>query len=460
MLYGLTVQKFEGSWTSYTLFTFAFNALFFLGLSKDRIFFDSFIGTFFWLGFWLKFSVRTAFMGGRLWDPVGSFDYSREALDWALNVASIGALGLILAIFVRRKFILSYLKSKNSLVLDGISQLYKNYRKALWLGFIGLILFVGFINIYLGIYQRGQTPKTLLPFPLNGIITWLLFFGFASISAVFLNIEMKSNPKPYFAGTLALAESFLSNVSMLSRGLIINVSSLIWGGLHTLKQYNQASGYIFKLFVLGMFTLFLSLSVFTVNYMRYNIIEDNSYGLADLAKIQDSRLRTIRTNTIVLFLDRWVGMEGVMAVSQHPDLGWGLWKEAWDEKYTNFGTSLYDLKIAVDSPYRHMDFSKFHFISLPGIMAFMYYPGSLIFLFMAMFCAGILAALIEKFVFYFSGSNLILCALISQVVAYRFVHFGYVPQQSYLLFGSIILNILLIYGLNKLLLTRQSARHP
>ena len=38
-----------------------------------------------------------------------------------------------------------------------------------------------------------------------------------------------------------------------------------------------------------------------------------------------------------------------------------------------------------------------------------------------------------------------------QVIAYRYAHFGYVPAQSYLLFGSLFLNILIIYLFNKLL---------
>ena len=47
--------------------------------------------------------------------------------------------------------------------------------------------------------------------------------------------------------------------------------------------------------------------------------------------------------------------------------------------------------------------------------------------------------------------NMLLSALMAQVVAYRFIHFGYVPAQSYLLFGTIFLNIFIIYGADKIL---------
>jgi len=163
-------------------------------------------------------------------------------------------------------------------------------------------------------------------------------------------------------------------------------------------------------------------------------------------------LTSVSSDTKLLILDRWVGIEGVMAVSSYPKLGWDLWKNAWKEKYSDHGTSFYDLEIVTTS-YTNTDFSKHHFISLPGILAFFYYPGSFIFLFLAMFLVGALAAGIEISIYKLSDSNVILCSLLAQVVAYRYAHFGYVPGRSYLLFGTICLNVLLIYSFNKFLLS-------
>jgi len=41
--------------------------------------------------------------------------------------------------------------------------------------------------------------------------------------------------------------------------------------------------------------------------------------------------------------------------------------------------------------------------------------------------------------------------LIGQVIAFRFIHFGYLPHQSYLLFGTILLTIMFTYTLSVLL---------
>lgn len=149
-----------------------------------------------------------------------------------------------------------------------------------------------------------------------------------------------------------------------------------------------------------------------------------------------------------LVIDRWIGIEGVMSMVGHRQLGWGLWKEAWGEKYSHSGTSMYDLKILGAS---QEGLKHHHFISIPGIVAFFYYPGSMIFLLTSMVLLGVFAAGLEFLAYRLSDGNLILCALFGQVIAYRYAHFGYVPAQSYLLFGSLVLNLLIIYFSGKFL---------
>ena len=58
---------------------------------------------------------------------------------------------------------------------------------------------------------------------------------------------------------------------------------------------------------------------------------------------------------------------------------------------------------------------------------------------------GLVGAAVEFLVYRFSGSNIILCSLIAQIIAFRYTHFGYAPAQSYLLAGAIILNVTIIY---------------
>ena len=69
-------------------------------------------------------------------------------------------------------------------------------------------------------------------------------------------------------------------------------------------------------------------------------------------------------------------------------------------------------------------------------------------LFTGIFILSIIASYLEFVSFKLSSYNLIFSSLIGQVIAFRFIHFGYLPHQTYLLFGTIILTILFVYIFN------------
>ena len=87
----------------------------------------------------------------------------------------------------------------------------------------------------------------------------------------------------------------------------------------------------------------------------------------------------------------------------------------------------------------------------PGIFAFIYYSGSQFFLFISIFFISLLVFTFERFV-YFIFNNLLLCSISSQVIAYRLIHFGYMPQNTYMLLTSILITIFGLFLINKLVL--------
>ena len=103
--------------------------------------------------------------------------------------------------------------------------------------FVGAVILVAATNFALGVYQRGIVG-TALPGGLRALYTWLLLFGLASFSAVILHFELR-NPKNGFAcGTVdALLESFMTNTSMLSRGMVLNLGALGYATVRELRVY-------------------------------------------------------------------------------------------------------------------------------------------------------------------------------------------------------------------------------
>jgi hypothetical protein len=438
--------KYTGHLYIYLLFSVVSNALLYYGFRRNAIFFDAFIGVFFWLGFWLKFTVRIIFCEGIFHDSVGHFDGSSVAFDNALLTASSGILGLIIASVVREKYIFNYPKISIGYSHKGIIDFYKDYRKYILISFAALFIIVGWTNIYFGIYQRGELTKTILPFGFNGVYKWLLLFGLASVSAVIWQCELHvKNKVSYLVVVLSLFESMVSSVAMFSRGMILNVGALAYGIYKTIKISSITWNVRILVLSFVMFILLFGCSVFMVNYMRSNDVKITSQSETS----QSERVSAATNLAVPLFLDRWVGMEGVMAVSSYPNAGWNLWKEAWAEKYSESAMTLYDKDI-ISASYTNSDMEKKHSISLPGIVAFCFYPASYSFLFGCLFLLGLFAAVIEIAVFKLGGNNLILCSLLAEVVAYRYANFGYVPAQSYLLFGTIFLNLLIINFFDKL----------
>jgi len=442
LVFGLSVLallEYPGRGYVYVLFAIISNVLLYFGFRKNAIFFDTFIGVFFWLGFWLKLTFRVAFLDGQFHEPVGNFDGSGAAFDRALLAATCGLLGLLVAGFIREKYIFTYPAKLNEVAQEGLFKFYQHHRRAVLSVFVVLFVAVAATNFYFGIYQRGAVPRTILPYGLGGIYSWLLLFGLASFSALILNMEFTLHKKTtYPAVIISLMESFFSNVSLLSRGMILNTGALAYGVFRSLKVNGIRISRRFWMVSFLIFLMLFGSSVLLVNQMRL----DESRGMGLAATIHGTK---------VLFLDRWVGMEGVMAVSSYPGQGWGLWNDAWKEAYSNNRTSFYDTNL-ITSPYRHTDTTKYHYISLPGIVAFCFYPGSFTFLFGCMFMVGVVTAAIEISVFRLGGKNIVLCALLAQVVVSRYAHFGYVPAQSYLLFGALYLNLLIIYFSDKSLL--------
>ena len=457
----LASRAYPGEVLVYLLFSLAVNGLLYCGLRRDSMFFDLFIGTLFWLGYWLKFSVRLTFFDGRFHESTGDFDFSGPAYDRALIVVTVGILGLLVARILRATLIFKYPASESQGSPGGLPTYYERHRRVVWATALLLSGAVALANAYFGIYQRGLAPRTVLPFHLGGVLTWYLLFGGASISALMLDMELRLFKRVARAVivigawditwgapgiVIAILETFLSNLSMVSRGMILNAGVLIAGLFVALRVYDVSWKRGRLLLACGLACALFAASIFLVNYVR----QQQFYG--DLITTTAPDVGRLSADTKILFLDRWVGMEGAMAVSSYSHLGWPLLERVWKERFRNVGSGIYDREISKgisDEREKWLVENNVHFITIPGILAFFFYPGSYSFLFIAMMLVGGFGAAVEILTYRLAGHNRILCALLAFVIAYRYAHFGYAPAHSYLLLASIVLNVAIIYLADK-----------
>ena len=143
--------------------------------------------------------------------------------------------------------------------------------------------------------------------------------------------------------------------------------------------------------------------------------------------------------TSQLLVDRWVGLEGVMAVQSYGQKGSALLLEGITEKREIGKVPLY--QEICRSHYRLMDAKTWQFGSLPGASAFLYYSGSvwIVMLGMAVLCFVLLV--LERFI-YVLTRNPILCALLGFNLANFVAQLGMTPRQDLpfyaMMFGGVL----------------------
>jgi hypothetical protein len=141
-----------------------------------------------------------------------------------------------------------------------------------------------------------------------------------------------------------------------------------------------------------------------------------------------------------------IGIEGVMAVQSLDNKGYDLIKAALKEKTnSNNKSSFFDSLIGDQRCFNEVIKS----ITLPGIIAFLYYSGSLVFVSISLIVITLLMCSIEKIMRYLLGEQLLFISLISQILAYRMWHFGFAPLNSIKLFVAIFITIILVFIINK-----------
>ena len=334
--------------------------------------------------------------------------------------------------------------------------------------FLIFFTLIAFSNFYFKIYQKGLPPIYDFNFVFSGTYKWLLLFGLASISAIIIFLEANAFRKFFvFSSLLIFFETFLSSLSMLSRGMIFNAFALFFGIYKFSNKLNIHSKLTYYLKSLSIILVLFYISVVSVNYIRANyfyIGKSAQFAFKDFKKERKeatnekevkrfSNVSEHHSEILYLSVNRWVGVDGVMSViSKKEILNKMFLLNSFKERANVIQPTFYELKFDLEisknvvQVYESVKDVKGN--TLPGIIAFLFYSGSYYFLFISMFIICIIGSLIEYLAFRFSSNNLIFSALIGHVISFRLIHFGYLPHQSYLLFGTIIITIFLVYLTN------------
>ncbi|PKM92534.1 MAG: hypothetical protein CVU80_02845 [Elusimicrobia bacterium HGW-Elusimicrobia-4] len=268
-----------------------------------------------------------------------------------------------------------------------------------------------------------MVPRTILQWPLNAVIYWILSMGMVMGMATLLwwDIFLKKNISLLVYAILA--EAFFSSVSLLSRATyifhVIPQLLSLYKNKQALVGVSRKKAILIAVAFVGLFVISISAITILRNYYYSNVpINFNSAeGL-----ISSSR----GVGAARFIIDRWIGVEGVMAVYSYPKKNDELFLSVLTERPKIGGVTFYQ-KVC-KSHYQGMDMNKYTFASLPGAAAFFYYTGSLGYVFLGLLVLTLAALFSESLVLSMTG-NMLLCSIYGMYVANLIAQIGVAPRQ-------------------------------
>lgn len=438
--------------TIFIFFSIISNILFLSIFSIKTTIFEKILSFFLWLGFWYKISMNylvSIFEENNLYDISlsGKFISSTKSFDEVFLISSVGLLGLLSAIVIRN-ILFKKISFSPSINLLPLTNLYIKNKFIIITSFLFGLFFICFSNSYFVFYQKGISAEQDLIFPLAIFLKWFLLYGYLLIVSVIIYFETLSKRKfvlwPFIILLLSL---YLINLSLLSRSMPINAFIFFLAAYFFLKFKNiylNRFNLFFSLIVIVFFSL---ISIVHVNIERasaYNEINTKKKNMTqeDIIISNKSLTRTIIDMSKPLLINRWVGIESVMAVQAFENKGFDLYVMLLDEKVGQTKQSFFDKYII--NKYSQGNFNKYNFNSSPGIIGFLFYSGSYLFLYLVMILITLLGSFLSFASYKLSGSNFLFMVIIANTIAYRLISFGFAPFQQHYYFLSILLSIIML----------------
>ena len=376
------------------LFAFCLAAIaLFAAASFGRLsYFALFLACFLILGFWAKLDLYWV-LGTPLLEPVGSFPDTAEAWDRALLASTAGLAGLAAGIGAAK------LLDRRNLVPDFPVLAAPAPGPALGVLFAlsaaaAVALFVA--NFHYAILKIGTVPRIPLHPYLYAIVSFTVGWGAALWlgTLAFWMVGARRAPADFPVYVLAV-EGAAAALSMGSRAqMILHMAACLAALATCMRAFGWRVAPLRLLLASGFAALLFAASLVGVSLDRISsfygppppsaakraeapsgggIGADRPAGLAPSGAVSDAAVRRMAGEVMQLFVGRWIGIEGVLAVSSHPDLGPDTLRAGFSE----------DPRLGVDTMYQRLARSiykrseQFVFLTVPGPIAVLFYGGSM-----------------------------------------------------------------------------------
>jgi hypothetical protein len=234
-------------------------------------------------------------------------------------------------------------------------------------------------------------------------------------------------------------------MSIYSRSFLLSFFAYLRGFLllSNKKKLRFSKFAVGKIFILILVIFFLSI------YSSAKLRSTQFYE-TDKSEVPIT-FSSIYSDIISLSINRWVGIDALLAVSQNKNLSFNLFLSAWQEEKNIKKKSFYIDNFFSRFNYTGFEKKNLNIVITPGIVAFLYYSGSALFVFFSILFLILICLAIEMLFFYYSLGNIILANIIGYALSVRFIHFGYIPFNSINFLLSFLITFFIMYFLTKII---------
>lgn len=430
-------MQYPGSVFLYWLFTISAASMFWLSVRHFVGYGQIFLGVFLWLGIWLKLSMHLI-SGADYVEATGDFIFEPSAYDELLLVATVAHIFICIV----------WLLVKISIRSDGATiQQSPGQRKsneiaprfmmsAIFL-YALFIVAINTINWNLGILRVGLVPQTILIWPGNAVVSWLLGSGFPLISGVLLLAAMPNRLHFILILFLVLLEGILSSITTLSRGAfiwhVLPVLTVIWINRHYFSQ-------LFSRRILVGIVIFVAISA-TAGIVAANFTRNAQYALQQSNEAVEFESTDALSQVSGLVFDRWLGVEGLMVAVGHSQKNPELFLDLMMEKNEIGKLPMY--QTIANSIYVDSDLEIFQVGTIPGLVGFLYLSNSFFVVIAGVVFLCLYVVLIERLVLVLT-QNVFIAAYMGLWLANSVAQFGLIPRQWFFSCFIIFLTITII----------------
>lgn len=432
-----TYFNYAGNLWILTGFHLAFICMLALVAPRPRVDAYSFLAIFLFLGFWMKFTAHQ-WIDYAFVEPVGAFSGQARQWDHALAATASAACGVSLC----RALYLCWRRTRRAshAALPHAPGWYRRTPARIWVVLASLAVLLYAANFRFAFFVTGIDTRLVLPFRLNALLAWAVYCGTAMLVMLLADCEYQRRPERLWPLAVALgALGMLMSASMLSRASTLFLFSAVAMACIAhqripLSHFYQKRGWVL---LLGMAATLMA-SLVVVSAIRLRLYEvpapvtratplppaaspvplpalpptaplSASAGISSavtsaapqrhLRMTPDRMLRQV----LLLTTDRWIGLEGMLALSASHRLGPALLRAGLIESP----------KSGVNSIYQHIAHSTyvsqpgFTYLTLPGFPVVLDYSGSLLIVGAGMFGACAVICLIDGLAFRLTKSRLL-----------------------------------------------------